>query len=199
MSVSLLEAAAGALLLVAAPYAHEGTHIAASLPWVRGGQIDLSRMSVEMDIPADTRQAIRAWISLSPFFVGLAGLGLLYAGGQVPVLSRETFLLYCSWGWFTTPSLMDLREAAGVDHVETQDEPTRKSWYCALICVWGLILLNSTAVIAQFVGVHPIHVLRLSVGLCMGSAITAVRVGAEYGAGSRGEVQTAVGPEQLNE
>jgi hypothetical protein len=156
-------------------------------------------MSVEMDIPVETRQAVKAWISLAPFFVGLAGLGLLYAGGQVPVLSRETFLLYCSWAWFTTPSLMDLREAAGVDHVETQDEPTRRSWYCALICGWGLILLNSTAVIAQFVGVHPIHVLRLSVGLCMGSAIAAVRVGAEYGAGSRGEVQTAVGPEQLNE
>jgi hypothetical protein len=126
-------------------------------------------------------------------------LGLLYAGGQIPVLSRETFLLYASWAWFTTPSLMDLREAAGIDHVETQDEPTRKSWYCALICGWGLILLNNTAVIGQFVGVHPMHVLRLGISLCMGATIAVIGIGAGYSAGSRGEVQTAVGPKKSNE
>jgi hypothetical protein len=84
MSVTLLEAGLGALLLIVTPYAHEATHLAASTPWVKGGKIDLWRGNVEVDIPAETRQAVSVWISLAPLFVGLAGLGRSMPAARFP-------------------------------------------------------------------------------------------------------------------
>jgi hypothetical protein len=196
--VTLLEAGLGALLLLVTPYAHEATHLAASTPWVKGGKIDFWRGTVEIDIPAETRQSVRAWISMAPLLVGLAGLGLLYAGGELPVLTRETFLLYAAGAWFTTPSLMDLREAAGVDHVETDEEPTRKAWYVVLFTAWGFITLSATQTLSVAFSISPDTVAWLGLGLLGGSLASIFWMAHEYAedsSGSRGDVQTAGGQE----
>jgi hypothetical protein len=107
-------------------------------------------------------------------------------------------LLYASWGWFTTPSLMDLREAADIDHVEAEPEATQKAWYIVFAASWGLIVMSAAPAIVNWLPVSRLLVLRVGVGLCVGALLSVIWLGNEFteSPGGAGAVQSPSGETQ---
>jgi len=153
MTVTVVEAGVGVLAFVGAHYAHEGVHVGAALPWARGGRIDLWRGEVDLLIPEGLGERVRIWISMAPLFVGLAVLALLHLGIGLPALSDETAMLYASWAWFTSPSLTDLRQAAGSDFEQRREwsHADRKAFYLVVLSGWVIIALAGWRLLAPWV------------------------------------------------
>lgn len=134
-------AAVGFAALIGAGIAEELTHAAAARPWAISQRVGLAEVRTE--IPREAPPWVNKWINLAPLFVGLTALGLLYLGRGLPPLSDETVLLYAAWAWFTTPSLTDLRGAAGVNHEPSQEAISRyrTAWTCLSIEALGFVVL----------------------------------------------------------
>jgi hypothetical protein len=142
--VTLLEAAVGALAIVLATGLEELTHLVAGRPWAVRQRIDVRSLHTFQEIPTDTSRRVDIWISLAPFFLGLTAMTLVILGHGVPPLSDHTILFWFAWAWFTTPSLTDLKAAAGTPNPDVQDwsDPRlRATWTGGTITSVGLLLL----------------------------------------------------------
>jgi len=142
--VTLLEAGAGALAIVLTTVLEELTHLAAGRPWAVRQRINLRSLHTFQEIPEATSRRVDIWISLAPFFVGLAAMALVILGRGVPPLSDHTILFWFAWAWFTTPSLTDLKAAAGESNPDVQDlsDPElRAAWTGGTIMSVGLLFL----------------------------------------------------------
>lgn len=144
-------AAVGFVAIVGAGIAEELTHAAAARPWAVSQRVGLAEVRTE--IPRGAPAWVDKWINLAPLFVGLAALALLYLGRGLPPLSDETVLLYAAWAWFTTPSLTDLRGAAGVNHEPTDEAVSRyrTAWMCLTIEALGFVLLLAADELAAII------------------------------------------------
>jgi hypothetical protein len=153
--VTVLGAAVGALAIVAATVLEELTHLAAGRPWAVRQRIDLHTLHAFQEIPEETSRRVDIWISLAPFFVGLAGMALLVVGRGVPPLSDETVLFWFAWAWFTTPSLTDVKAAAGNNDPEVadlSDPKLRATWTGGTIMSVGVLLLYGYDELAEITG-----------------------------------------------
>jgi len=159
--VSVFMAGVGALSIVAATLFEELTHAIAARPWAVSQRVDLRRMHVLHELPADRSQRVDQWISLAPMFLGIVALALVVVGRGVPPLTDETVLLWVAWAWFTVPSLHDLRAAAGVDgggEPMTTDDPRMHAvWVGGTIQSIGMLVLLAvdelTPILAPYVPV----------------------------------------------
>jgi len=140
--VTVAQAALGGGAIIAAGVLEELTHAIAARPWATRQRAHWRRVEVIHELPESTPESVDKWINFAPFFVGLAALGLLYLGQELPPLSRETVLLYVAWSWYTVPSLTDVQEALG-DGVAGDgwaDPRYRGAWMGLTIESVGLLL-----------------------------------------------------------
>jgi hypothetical protein len=122
----------------------ELTHAAAARPWAVRQELRLTGVTSEID--ADCSRKVDIWISLAPFFVGLTVLAALSLSIQIRPLSETTMLGIAAWGYYSLPSLTDLKGAAGVSQTEREplSRPARRG--VQLFCVGWLCLLGADEV-----------------------------------------------------
>lgn len=142
--VSVLGAALGGLAIIAATVLEELTHLAAGRPWATTQRLALPECHAIQQFGDDTPRRVDVWVAVAPLLVGLTALGLVVVGRGVPPLSDKTVLFWVAWAWFTTPSLTDLKAAAGEsqsDVMTLSDAPLRAVWTGVSIVSVGLLLL----------------------------------------------------------
>lgn len=142
--VTVLGAALGAAAIVAATLIEELTHLAAGRPWAVSQGVTWPECHAVQELRIDAPDRVDIWVSLAPFFVGLAALSLVILGRGVPPLSDETILFWVAWAWYTVPSLTDLKAAAGdsdPDVATLTDPKLRAVWSGLTIVSIGLLSL----------------------------------------------------------
>jgi len=186
--VTVATAALGALAIVLAGVVHELTHAAAALPWARSRTIYWRDMQIEQEVPQSLDQKWELWIQFAPLLVGLAALATLYLGVGLPPLSKETVLFYVAWALYTSPSLVDVVEAAGGETSRRERKPkvlkkkTKAAWEGITIESIGLLLLFGQATIFSLLGVAqspppPVP----QGGVPLGDAYTGLAMGLAFG------------------
>jgi len=192
--VTVATAALGAVAIVLAGMVHELTHAAAALPWARSRTIYWRDMQIEQEVPESLDHKWELWIQFAPLLVGLAALATLYLGVGLPPLSKETVLFYAAWGLYTSPSLVDVVEAAGGETSRRAEKPevlkkkTQAAWEGITIESVGVLLVIGETTIFALLGIEqgpPPAVpqggvtigdayLGLAIGLALGGAAYAI-------------------------
>jgi len=186
--VTVGTAALGAVAIILAGMVHELTHAAAALPWARSRTIYWREMQIEQEVPESLDHKWELWIQFAPLLVGLAALATLYLGVGLPPLSKETVLFYAAWGLYTSPSLVDVVEAAGGETSRREEKSnvlkkkTQAAWEGITIESIGLLLLFGQVTIFSLLGVAqspppPVP----QGGVTLGDAYTGVAMGLAFG------------------
>jgi len=186
--VTVATAAQGAVAIVLAGIVHELTHAAAALPWARSRTIYWREMQIEQEVPQSLDHKWELWIQFAPLLVGLAALATLYLGVGLPPLSKQTVLFYAAWALYTSPSLVDVVEAAGGETSRREEKPevlkkkTQAAWEGITIESIGLLLLFGQMTIFSLLGVAQSPPPPTPQGgVTLGDAYTGLAMGLAFG------------------